>query len=84
MSAYSTNIFIFIDETGSDNRNALRKYRYSLRGKILVNHALLVRGERVSAIVCMSSTGLLDVKTITGTSDGDTFYDFVNTNLLHT
>ena len=30
----------------------------------------------------MSSTGLLDVKTITGTSDGDAFYDFVNTNLL--
>ena len=75
-------MFIFIDETGSDNRNALRKYGYSLRGKTPVNHALLVRGERVSAIACMSSTGLLDVKTITGTSDGDAFYDFVNTNLL--
>ena len=36
----------------------------------------------MSAIACMSSTGLLDVKTITGTSDGDAFYDFVNTNLL--
>ena len=30
----------------------------------------------------MSITGLLDVKTITGTSDGDAFYDFVYTNLL--
>ena len=82
MSVYSTNMFIFIDETGSDNRNALRRYGYSLRGKTPVNHALLVRGERVSAIACMSSTGLLDVKTITGTSDGDAFYDFVHTNLL--
>ena len=75
-------MFIFIDETGSDNRNALCKYGYSLRGKTPVSHALLVRGERVSAIACMSIAGLLDVKTIKGTSDGDTFYDFVHTHLL--
>ena len=82
MSAYNTDMFIFIDETGSDNRNALRKYGYSLRGKTPVNHALLVRGERVSAIACMSLAGLLDVKTINGTSDGDVFYNFVHTHLL--
>ena len=82
MSAYSTDMFIFIDETGSDNRNALRKYGYSLRGKTPVNHALLVRGERVSAIACMSIAGLLDVKTIIGTSDGGAFYDFIHTHLL--
>ena len=82
ISAYNTDMFIFIDETGSDNRNALRKYGYSLRGKTPVSHALLVRGERVSAIACMSIAGLLDVKTIKGTSDGDTFYDFVHTHLL--
>ena len=82
MSAYSTDMFIFIDETGSDNRNTLRKYGYSLRGKTPVNHALLVRGERVSAIACMSIAGLLDVKTIIGTSDGDAVYDFVHTHLL--
>ena len=82
MSAYSTDMFIFIDETGSDNRNALRKYGYSLRGKTPVSHALLVRGERASAIACMSNSGLLDVQTIIGTSDGDTFYKFVHTHLL--
>jgi len=79
MSAYNTDI---IDETGSDNKNALLKYGYSLRGKTPVNHALLVRGERVSAIACMSLAGLLDVKTINGTSDGDVFYNFVHTHLL--
>ena len=42
----------------------------------------MVRGERVSAIACMSIAGLLNVKTIKGTSDGDTFYDFVHTHLL--
>ena len=29
---YSPKMFIFLDETGSDRRNALRKYGYSLRG----------------------------------------------------
>ena len=77
-----TCLLIFIDETGSDNRNALRKYGYSLRGKTPVSHALLVRGERASAIACMSNSGLLDVQTIIGTSDGDTFYKFVHTHLL--
>ena len=60
----------------------LRKYGYSLCGKTPVNHTLLVRGERVSAIACMSVAGLLDVKTVKGTSDGDTFYDFVQSHLL--
>ena len=38
---------------------------------------MLVRGERISAIACISVAGLLDVKTVRGTSDGDTFYDFL-------
>ena len=41
-----------------------------------------MRGERVSAVACISIAGLLDVKTVTGNTDGDTFYDFVQTHLL--
>ena len=53
ITAYNTDMFIFIDETGSDNRNALRRYGYSLHGRTPVSHALLVR---VSAIVyCWSA-----------------------------
>ncbi len=43
---------------------------------------MLVRGERVSAIACISLVGLLDVMTVTGTTDGDAFYTFVQTHLL--
>lgn len=50
-SIYSIDMSIFIDETGSDNRNVLLKYGYSLQSKIPVNHALLGRGEQVRAIV---------------------------------
>lgn len=52
VSLFSSNMFIFIDETGGDNRNCTRKYGYSLRGKPPQVHRMLVRGERISAITC--------------------------------
>ena len=76
---YSSNMFVFVDETGADGRNKLRRYAYSLRGSPAVIDTLLVRGERVSAISCMSVNGILDDK---GTSNGDVFYDFVQTHLI--
>ena len=39
----------------------------ALRDKPALNHSLLVRGERISAIACMSVNGLMDVKTVRGT-----------------
>ena len=82
VSMYSTDMFIFVDETGADRRNTLRKYAYSVRGKPLRNHSLLVRGERVSAIAAISVHGVVDVKTTIGTNDATDFYDFVNLHLL--
>ena len=68
--------------TESDAQNKLRKWGYSIRGKLARYPTFLVRGERISAIACMSSAGLLDVKTFQGTANGETFYDFVQTHLL--
>ena len=82
VSVYNTEMFVFIDETGSDARNKLRKRGYSVRGKLARYQTFLVRGERISAIACMSSAGLLDVKTFQGTANGETFYNFVQTHLL--
>ena len=36
MYHYSPIIFVFVDETGADHRNNLRKYDYSVRGKSAV------------------------------------------------
>lgn len=58
VSVYNTEMFIFVDETGSDARNKLRKRSYSIRGKPARSQTFLVRGERISAIDCMSSAGL--------------------------
>lgn len=33
VSLYKPDMLIFLDETGTDRRDALRKYSYSLRGK---------------------------------------------------
>ena len=80
VSLYSPDMFIFIDETGADKRNSLRKYGYGLRGKPATTKSLLVWGERVSAIACMSMNGILDVKAHKETSNGDIFYEFIHTH----
>ena len=65
-------MLIFLDETGADRR-VLRKYGYSMRGKPVVNHSLLVRGECVSAVAVISVCGLLDICTVMGSTNSDTF-----------
>lgn len=82
VSVFTAEMFVFIDETGVDRRNTLRRYGYSIRGRPATNHSLLVRVERISAIASISMDGLLDVKIVKGTSNGNTFYDFVQEILL--
>lgn len=82
MSIYNPDMLVFLDESGADRRNMLRKYGYSMRGKPAQKHALLFRGEHVSAIANISVSGLLDVDVVKGTVDGDRFYDYVQKHLL--
>ena len=70
-------MFIFLDETGVDRRDTLRKYGYSLRGKPAESQRWLERGEHISMISIMSIEGVLDSKVLYGTVDGDDMYDFV-------
>ena len=58
--------FVFIDETGTDRRNCLRRSGYSLRGMPAVCTKLLVHGQRVSAIAAMCMQGILDCCTVSG------------------
>ena len=74
-------MFVFVDETGCDRRDAMRKFGYSLRGRHCVAK-LLVRGERVSAIGAITLNGILDYKFIRETTNGDLFLDFIEENLL--
>ena len=47
-----------------------------------MSHQLLVRGDHLSGIAFISVNGLLDVKVVTGATNGDVFYSFVEEHLL--
>ena len=50
VSVYSSDMLVFIDETGADKRNAIRRYGYSLHGKPMKSHVFVSRVDRISAI----------------------------------
>ena len=82
LSVYKPEMFIFLDETGCDRRNALRRYAYSWRGKPARVHKLLVRGTHLNVIAFMSAQGLLDCKIVCGTVDGVTFSSILEKYLM--
>ena len=51
-------VFVWVDETGSDARNYMRKFGFSLRGMRAECHRIILRGERISAVAAISSDGL--------------------------
>jgi len=82
VSLYRRETILFVDETGTDRQDTIRKHGYSLRGKPLKTQKLLVRGERLSCIVAMSILGIVAIKVTRDTVDGDAFYDFICVSLL--
>ena len=79
---FNTESFVWIDETGSDKRDHIRKYGYALRGVTPVYRRLLCRGERYNAIAAVSSTEVLAVEVRKGSVNGDVFYDFLRGELF--
>ena len=61
VSMYDPAMLVWIDGSGCDRRNSIRKYGYSVKGIPPVEHMLLVRGTRYSAIPVMSIAGIHDV-----------------------
>ena len=75
-------LFVFVDETGTDRIDSMRKYAYILHGQPAVTSKLLTRGQRVSAIVGMPCRGILDFHTTTKTVCGSDFLHYVQEALL--
>lgn len=82
IAIYDPAMFLWIDETGCDRRNSMRKYGYSLKGVPPRDHRLLVRGTRYSAIPVMSMEGILDVHIVEGTTNSEKFELFVTKTVL--
>lgn len=82
VSLYPRQTLLFIDETGTDRRDSLRKCGYSIRGQPAVKSSLMIRGEHVTAIAAMSVDGIVALEIVRGGVDGDAFYNFVCRSLL--
>ena len=82
VSVYDPSMLIWIDESGCDRRNSTRKYGYSVRGIHPVDHRLLIRGTRYSAIPVMSVQGIHDVFLAEGSVNGERFEFFIRNYLL--
>ena len=84
MSVYigHPELLVFVDETGADRRNCLRRHAYSMRGRPATSRKFTFRGDRVNAICAISNDGLLDAYTTTGTVNADTFLHFIEHALL--
>ena len=76
-ASYHPDMFIWIDETGSDRRNSIRKYGYSLRGITPRTYQLRVSGKRISAIPVLTTRGIEDLYLTLGSVNGDIFEDFI-------
>ena len=79
---YPRDFLVWVDETGSDRRDQLRKFGYALRGQPAVCKRLLTRG--ISAIVAMSSDGVEAYELSEGSTNSSTFLDFVRGSLIPT
>ena len=73
---------IFIDKTGCDCRNTIRRHGYGVRGKPVQCQKLVVRGERISVIVALTVNGILELQIVRGSVNDDIFMDFIQRVLL--
>lgn len=79
---YDAQKFVWVDETGCDRRDQVRKFGYALRGQRPVYHRLLHRGNRISAIAAIAHDGVIALDLTQGTVDGSRFVDYVRGQLI--
>ena len=79
ISMFDPDMLIWVDETGSNRRDTIRTYGYSLQGMRAVSHVLRVSESRINAL---STEGIEDVYLTEGSVNGDVFERFVCTILM--
>ena len=63
---------VWIDESGCNKHNCMRKFAYTLQGIPTVDHCLLARGTCYSAITAVSVKGIEDIL-VEGNVNGESF-----------
>ena len=82
ISIFNTSMFLWIDQSGCDLWNALRKYGYGIRGLPPQDYSLKLRGKWYSAIGILLTEGIKDVYLAEGSIDGEMFLDFIRRCLI--
>ena len=82
MDFFDISQIVWLDETGSDKRDNIRKFGYSLKGQRPVYHRLLHRGKRISAVAAICTDGLVALELNDGTFNGEKFKDFILGTLI--
>lgn len=77
ISAFDPSMFFWMDETGSDRCNEIRKFCYSLKGTPACTYQLRIGGKRLSAIPVMTTNGIEDVYVTTGSVNGNVIQHFI-------
>ena len=81
LSIFSMDMFILVDESGSDNRDGLRKYGYSLRSQPAKALSLFPRGKQLKAIAAMCCDGVLGCQIREGGVNSEAFQAFLDMEL---
>ena len=79
---YHRDCFVFIDETGCNSKDHTHRFGHAMRGESAVDHRWLHRDTRISAIVAMSTSGILAVEMMSGSVNGDKFFDYVRGSFI--
>ena len=79
---FSIDKFVWVDETGSDRRDQLHKYGYSLIGDRAVQHKFLTRGTRINVIAALCHEGLVAMEPTKSTVNRAIFFNFLRTKLI--
>lgn len=82
MKLFDADMILWLDETGSDRWNSLRKFGYSLRGLTPVEYSLSTGGCRISAIAVMSIFKIEDYELYEDNVNGDMFCSFLSRCVL--
>ena len=79
---YRREQLVWVDEMGSNRRDAIRKYGYAIKGETPAFHRLLERGQRITAIAALTVDGIISVQYTKNNVDANVFYDFVTCHLI--
>jgi len=58
--SFPREMLVFVNETGSDARNYIMRFGYSLCGLRAESHCILSRGQRISAIAAMDCPWIMN------------------------